>query len=103
MPNKKLENFRVGKENDRRIKIPSSEHPYIKTRYKNGESLRQIAGDYGVDKRLIQFILYPERLALNKKLRQVRGGSKIYYNKDKWRETMREHRSYKKKLLNNNK
>lgn len=91
--------FRVGKENDRRIKIPKTEHTYIINRHKQGEAIRAIARDYGVDKRLIQFIIYPERQVLNKLYRARRGGSKIYYNKDKWRETMREHRAYKLKLL----
>jgi len=101
MPNKNVDNYRVGKNNDRRIKIPATEHAYIKQRHKQGEAIRAIARGYGVDKRLIQFIIYPERLALNRKLRAIRGGSKIYYNKDKWRETMREHRAYKNKLLKN--
>lgn len=94
---------RTGKANDRRIKIPNTEHDYIRQRFKNGEAIRAIARDYGVDHRLIQFIIYPERKILNLKLRADRGGSKKYYDKDKWRETHREHRNYKKQLLNNNK
>ena len=95
----KIDELRVGKEKDRRIKIQCTEHNYIIYRHNNGEAIRAIARDYGVDKRLIQFIIYPERKELNYKLRLARGGSKIYYNKDKWRETMREHRNYKKSLL----
>jgi hypothetical protein len=94
-----IDSTRVGKEKDRRIKIQASEHKYIISRHKNGEGIRAMAREYGVDKRLIQFIIYPERKALNYKLRLARGGSKQYYNKDKWRETMREHRNYKKSLL----
>ena len=96
-----IDKIRVGKERDRRIKIPASEHAYIKQRHDNGEAIRAIARDYGVDHRLIQFIIYPERLAQNYKNRLARGGSKIYYNKNKWRETMREHRAYKKTLYEN--
>ena len=95
----KIDDLRTGKENDRRIKIPASEHDYIKRRYKEGESLRGIARAYGVDKRLIQFILYPERLKKNRELRKQRGGWKIYYNKEAWREEHRKHRAYKEKLF----
>jgi len=84
---------------DRRIKIPQTEYAYIIQRQKNGEAIRAIARDYGVDHRLIQFIIYPERKAINYANRLARGGSKQYYNKDKWRETMREHRAYKKSLI----
>ncbi len=83
---------------DRRIKIPKSEHKAIKQAYKQGEAIRAIARRYKVDKRLIQFILFPERQKLNYIHRLERGGSKQYYNKDKWRETQKEHRSYKQKL-----
>lgn len=93
-----VDKIKIGKARDRRIKIPQSEHEYIKQRHKNGEAIRAIARSYGVDKRLIQFIIYPERQILNYQLRLARGGSKKYYNKDKWRETMREHRAYKKTL-----
>lgn len=95
----KIDDLRTGKENDRRIKIPASEHGYIKRRYQQGESLREIARSYGVDKRLIQFILNPERLKRNRELRKERGGWRQYYNKDKWREEHRKHREYKKRLF----
>lgn len=95
----RIDDMRVGKEKDRRIKIPKTEYTYIIARHKNGEAIRALARDYNVNERLIQFIIYPERKELNYKLRLARGGSKIYYNKDKWRETMRFHRAYKKSLL----
>lgn len=88
---------------DRRIKIPKSEYSNIKTMHKQGQAIRAIARQYGVDHRLIQFILFPERHAKNLQDRAERGGSKIYYNRDKWRETMREHRQYKARVLGINK
>ena len=50
-------------EQDGRRKIPKSEHKKIRQLYSEIHSTRKIAKLYGVDKRLIQFILYPERLA----------------------------------------
>jgi hypothetical protein len=41
---------------------------------------------------------YPERLEKNLQDRKARGGSKQYYDKIKWRETMKEHRQYKEDL-----
>jgi hypothetical protein len=57
-----------------------------------------MARSFKVDKRLIQFILFPERLELNKKLRQKRGGSKQYYIKERQTKAIREHRNYKYKI-----
>lgn len=97
----KLDNINIGIENDKRIKIPKEDYPYIKQRHKNGEAIRAIARSYDVDKRLIQFILFPERLELNKKLRKERGGWKQYYNTDTRREEMRKFRKHKRELLTN--
>jgi len=53
-----------------------------------------------VDKRLIQFELFPERKAKNLSDRQDRGGSKQYYKGGaEWAEIVKEHRNYKHKLL----
>lgn len=95
----KLEKARIGKKLDRRIKIPKSEYPVIFALHKNGEFIRAIARRYGVDHRLIQFILFPERHKKNYQNRLDRGGSKQYYDKDKWKITMREHRHYKRSLM----
>ncbi len=89
---------KIPPELDRRIKIQKSEHAYIRERHKNGEAIRAIARAYGVDKRLIQFILFPERHKAMYEARLKRGGSKQYYNKDKWRETHKEHRHYKQSI-----
>lgn len=94
-----IDELRTGKEHDRRIKITELDKTEIKRLKKEGSGIRELARKYGVDKRLIQFIIYPERQQKNLEDREKRGGSKQYYNKDKWKETMREHRAYKKELL----
>lgn len=97
----KLEKARIGKKFDRRIKIPKQKHKEIITLHAKGMAIRAISRKYSVNKRLIQFILFPERQIKNYQNRLERGGSKQYYNKDKWKLTMREHRHYKRKLLDN--
>ncbi len=97
----KLDNINIGKKYDRRIKIPKEDYAYIIQRYKNGEAIRAIARDYEVDKRLIQFIIFPERLELNKRLRKERGGWKKYYSTERRREEMRKFRKHKRELLTN--
>ena len=47
---------------DRRIRIPKEEHINIKARHSDGSSIRSLATEYGVSRRAIQFIVYPERL-----------------------------------------
>jgi hypothetical protein len=98
MPNK-LDIQRIPSGYDRRVKLTPQDKADIVDKWKGGASTHSLAKVYAVNKRSIQFILFPGRLALNYQLRLERGGSKKYYNKDKWRETMREHRAYKKKVL----
>jgi hypothetical protein len=95
--------LRIGSDNDRRIKIPKSEHAAIFELHKLGIAIRAIGRKYGVDHRTIQFILFPERLEICRQHLQNRGGSKQYYDKDKWKLIMREHRAYRLKLFNEGK
>lgn len=97
---------RVGKVNDRRIKLTDKDKAEIKEKYEdrkyNGErvySYNSLAKIYGVSKRLIIFAVHPEKRVENYKLRVERGGSKQYYNKDAWRAVQKEHRGYIKKLV----
>ena len=82
---------------DRRVKLTDSDREKIKRLHKKGLGIREIARMFEkkCSRRLIQFVIYPERL---KKLYQTQKEEKhwkIYYNKDKWRESMRNHRKYK--------
>lgn len=91
----------AGGKYDRRIKLTEQDRIDI-SNIKN-MSIRAIARLYGVDKRTIQFILFPDRLERNKKLREERGGSKQYYNKDKYKDYVKNTRRYKHKLYVNKK
>lgn len=54
---------------------------------------------FKVNKRLIQFILFPERLKKNLQDRKDRGGSSIYYDKQYHTEKIKAHRDYKKDVF----
>lgn len=82
-------------EQDKRRKLSASEHDYIRKRYADRGrpiSHRQLAREYGVSKRLIQFILNPEKQAIAKRQYRERQKTGIYYSKEKQREYMRTHR-----------
>jgi transposase len=83
---------------DRRRKLTDSQRIEIKAN-REGLSQRKLASKYGVSRRTIQFILDPEKRAENLKRREERAGTKQYYDKDKHRESMKDHRRYKKELL----
>lgn len=95
MPTDKLDAFRIPPEHDKRRKIPQSEHANIKQMRAEGWSMRKIAARYEVDKRLIHFILFPERLAASRKNRDWRE----YYDKDKRRTDMQKHRAHKREII----
>ena len=82
---------------DRRVKLTPEDKKEI---HANALELSQrvLADKYGVSRRTIQFILDPEKLKENLKRRKERGGSKQYYNKEEWAETMKEHRQHKHNL-----
>jgi transposase len=98
----KLDHFTIGKDKDKRIKIPETEHERIRELYKDPKtSQRTIAKMYNVSRRLIQFILDPEKEKQNKAQAKAQGGYKRYYDKAKRREYMQRHRDYKRELLKN--
>lgn len=85
--------------NDRRIKIPKEEHEFIRARALRGESKRGLAREYGVDKRLIDFIVNPDLLVHSKLLREKRGGWRRYYDKDRNTAAVRSWRRHKRSIL----
>jgi hypothetical protein len=84
---------------DRRTKLLPCQREMVHYWYGIGTSIHKIAKIFKVNKRLIQFELFPERKKKNLEHRRDRGGTKIYYNKEKWREDMQDHREHKKKVL----
>ena len=87
---------------NRRIKLLPCQKEMIKWWYGNTDvSINSLAKMFKVNKRSIQFTLFPERLEKCKKHREARGGSKIYYIKEEHTKSIREHRQYKYKTLKN--
>ena len=84
---------------DRRTKLLPCQKEMVFYWYKvMGASINSIAKMFKVNKRTIQFLLFPERLKKNISDRQDRGGSKIYYDREKHNEAMKEHREHKDKI-----
>lgn len=86
---------------DRRNKLLPCQKEMI-VHYSNlGYSQRKIAAMFNVSRRLIQFTINPESHKKNIQALKDRGGSKIYYDKNKHKETMKKHRKYKNEILKN--
>ena len=84
---------------DRRTKLIPCQKEMVLYWYNLGTSIRAIARMFHVDKRLIQFVLFPERKEKNIADRLERGGSKQYYDKKKNTNYMRKHRKDKHERL----
>ena len=89
----------AGSEHDRRRKLTDVQKDQI-VALRGTISAHKCAEQFGVSRRMVQFLWYPERLKANKQARQARGGWKQYYNKNQWSKIMREHRKYKQELYN---
>lgn len=80
---------------DRRRKLTSLQRLEIRNKYLTGAySQRQLASNYGVSRRLIQFIIDPEKEQKNRLV----SGKKVY-TKEVWAKVKREHRAYKHRIL----
>ena len=86
---------------DRRVKLTDSERKEIRSLHKEGNTIRSIARlfEKKCSRRLIQYILYPERLEEIYKRQKENKNWLKYYDKDKRREYMRGHREYKALVL----
>jgi len=82
---------------DRRVKLTDSEREEIKRLHKEGNTIRGIARlfEKKCSRRLIQYIIYPERLEAVYRRQQENKNWLKYYDKDKRREYMKGHREYK--------
>jgi len=79
---------------DKRRKLTDGDKAEIKEWYRDGTSIRTIAKAKGVSRRLIQFVLFPERHAQNLIARAERGGSMRYYTKEKHTRAVRKYRTH---------
>ncbi len=85
---------------DRRVKLTEEEKIEIYEVYKQGLfSQRQLAFLFDVSRSTIVWTVSPEQLIANRERRAERGGWKQYYNKEENTVEQKEHRAYKKLLL----
>lgn len=84
---------------DKRVKLlPCQKEMVVYWRENFGSSQRELARIFKVSRRLIQFTLDENKHIENLKRREERGGTKKYYDKEKYKNAMRDHRSHKKNL-----
>jgi hypothetical protein len=96
-----IDHKHLPRELDRRVKITPflreiikemrhwhEQYPFV---YRKPISLHKIEKMTGVSRRMIQFILYPERLKKVKEQFKQRRKDGRYYYKETWATTMREH------------
>ena len=88
-----------GTQFDKRVKLTIEDKELIKWLREEEEiSYQKLASQFKVSKRTIIFICKPETLQACKDARAKRGGSKIYYEKEKHTKAIKEHRKYKQDL-----
>lgn len=86
---------------DKRVKLTDEDKENIRKEYASGLiSHRGLAEKYKVSRRLIQFILNPDKLEIAKKQFTERQKDGRYYDKEKHKEYMKNHRKHKKDLNN---
>lgn len=98
---KKLDALRLrGTGYDRRIKLTESQRCEIRERYRaGGVSTYQLANEYGVSRRAIDFALHPERYErAREQFKERRKDGRYAVSTEERTKIMREHRSYKRRL-----
>jgi len=104
MPYKfEIKHIKMPRYADRRIKITDSQRKNIKKLHDKGWAIRKISRYYvgQCSKRLITFIIYPERQQVNLEKRQklLEEQPQRYYNREKHNLAMRKYRKYKQTIL----
>jgi len=85
---------------DRRVKLTNEDKEVIRALYATGDiSTYKLAEEFNVSRRTISFILDPQKKKANLEKLAERGGSKAYYDKDKYKEYMKSHRRYKQSIM----
>jgi hypothetical protein len=85
---------------DRRVKLLDSDKEHITALYRSGMGVRAIAREYEAkcSRRLIQFVLFPERLKAMQEKHAKEKHWKTFFNRKKLTEAVNNLRHYKKEL-----
>jgi len=102
MPYKFENTTLIPRDMKRSVKLTLKEREEIKELY-GVVSQRVLAKIYNVSRKTITYIGDPEQLRKNLLARDLRGGSKRYYTKEKQKEYMKNYRKNKLKLYKKNK
>ena len=96
----KLDKLRLPKGYDRRIKLTDEQKEEIREIYSFGKcGTRTLAREYGVSKRLVQFIVDPQKAERQKELFKERRKDGRYYDREKHRKAIASLRAYKKEII----
>ena len=92
--------MKIKPEHDRRIKLNDQQREAIREKYATGMyTQRNLAEEYGVSRRLISFVLDPDKLKKNaEQLKKRKADGRYKPTKEKWAAIQREHRQYKHQL-----
>lgn len=101
MPYKSEKIVICGTKFDRRQKLTPEQRAEIYRRYRDEDvSQRQLAREYGVSRRLIAFIINPDKMEeARDRLKRSKAKGLYKPDKKKWAATVREHRHYKQELF----
>jgi hypothetical protein len=98
----KSEKLKMPRQYDARVKLTDKDRREIIDLHKSGWPIRKIARHFigQASRRLIMFIIYPERQAANLKRRRelLAINPQRYYNREKHNQAMKKHRHRKQKL-----
>jgi len=83
---------------NKNVKIAKEDHEKIREDYKILKSQRKTAKKWNVSRRLIQFILDPEKHKEQKEKFKERQKTGIYYTKEKQKEYIKKYRHHKQEL-----
>ncbi len=97
----KSEKIKLPKQYDKRIKLTDKQREEIKEKYMTGlYSQRDLAAEYKVSRRLITFILNPEKYEISKEqFKERRKDGRYKPDSKEWNDKMKEHRRYKQGLF----
>ena len=96
----KSESIKLPKQYDRRIKLTDVQRDEIKEKYTSGVySQRALAREYNVSRRLISFIVDPEKYEISKEqFKERRKDGRYNPDKELHNKIQKEHRRYKQGL-----
>lgn len=84
---------------DRRVKLTDEQREEIKELHKRWISQRALARQFKVSRRLISFIVHPEKLERARELYKERRKDWRYYDREKHTKQIRETRRYRQSVL----